>query len=463
MGPTSAWPSYGGSVTRSSQSAGQSAFRSISGFLGTERLVTHNALVGSGTIAAGLMGVGFQSLVSHQLKPADYGAVFAVVTLITFIGLPASAFSLLMARETSRGQASGQHAASLTLLRRGNRALLLTGIGVGGVLGIASPLLAQFFNVPAELVLASSVGVPFGIALPLLLGEVQGEQRFAAYSLLMITSAGLKLIAAVALGIVLGGLGVIAGISLATIATYLLAVRLLRRRLSIKASLPWWRPAARYLAVVLPSTLALAVLLSSDVLLVKHFFPTHDAGEYSAVAAIGRAIFWGAGGIAAVLFPKVIFRATQGGTDTHLVSASLVLVALGGLSGLVLLSAISTQLLIAFAGGAYAAAAGLLPWYAVGMTLLGGVAVLIATHQSRGQAAFLALLVPLTLLEPALLVIFHQSLAQVVQVVDISMAVILVSLAGLYLMEERARGFSSAAVVLNGSADPRDARVGVNQ
>jgi O-antigen/teichoic acid export membrane protein len=450
-------------LTTSSHAAGQSALRSLSRFLGTERLVTHNVLVGTGTIAAGLLGVGFQSLVSHQLKPADYGAVFAVVTLITFIGLPASAFSLLMARETSRGQASGHHAASLTLLRRGNRALLLTGAGLASVLAIVSPLLAKFFNVPVELVLAAAVGVPFSVAMPLLVGEFQGEQRFAAYSLLMITAAGLKLVAAIALGVVLGPLGVIAGISLATIATYLLAVRLLRRRLSIKANLPWWRPATRYLAVVLPSTLALAVLLSSDVLLVKHFFPTHDAGEYSAVAAIGRAIFWGAGGIAAVLFPKVIFRATQGGTDTQIVGASLVLVAFGGLSGLVLLSVISKQLLTAFAGSAYSAAAGLLPWYAVGMTLLGGVAVLIATHQSRGRAGFLALLVPLTLLEPALLVIFHQNLTQVVQVVDISAAMILVSLGGLYLIEERARALSSMAVVLNGSTDQRDARVGVNQ
>jgi hypothetical protein len=133
------------------------------------------------------------------------------------------------------------------------------------------------------------------------------------------------------------------------------------------------------------------------------------------------------------------------------------------LSGLVLLSVISKQLLTAFAGSAYSAAAGLLPWYAVGMTLLGGVAVLIATHQSRGRAGFLALLVPLTLLEPALLVIFHQNLTQVVQVVDISAAMILVSLGGLYLIEERARALSSMAVVLNGSTDQRDARVGVNQ
>ena len=49
------------------------------------------------------------------------------------------------------------------------------------------------------------------------------------------------------------------------------------------------------------------------------------------------------------------------------------------------------------------------------MTLLGGAAVLIATQQSRGKPAFLAVLLPLTLLEPALLIAFHQNLMQVVR------------------------------------------------
>jgi hypothetical protein len=111
----------------------------------------------------------------------------------------------------------------------------------------------------------------------------------------------------------------------------------------------------------------------------------------------------------------------------------------GGLAGLGFLSFGSTWLLIAFAGNAYAEAAGYLPWYAIGMTLLGGVAVLIATYQSRGRPGFLAVLLPLTLIEPALLLVFHGSLTQVVQVMDISIAAILIALGAHYGWQERAR------------------------
>jgi O-antigen/teichoic acid export membrane protein len=388
---------------------------------------------------AGVLGIAFQSLVSHRLQPNDYGAVFAVVSLITFVGLPATAFTLVMAREASRDRALGDTASSASLLWNGNRSLLATGIGLGLVLAATSPLLAQFLFIPPSLVVAAAAGMPFALALPLLLGELQGEQRFVDLSVVLVGLAALKLAASLALGAIWGPIGIIAGISVASAVVYVLAWA----RLSLKAPAanrkPWVRSAVRYLAVILPSTIALAVLLSADVILVKHFFPTRVAGEYAAVAALGRAIFWGASAVATVLFPKVVFSRAQGRAGTQLVAASLGLVAFGGIAGLALLSVGSRAILVAFSGGAYAAAAGYLAWYAVGMIMLGAAAVLIASHQSRGHAGFLALLVPLSILEPVLVAVFHQTLAQVVLVVDISMTIVAVTL-GALLFAQRESG-----------------------
>ena len=68
---------------------------------------------------------------------------------------------------------------------------------------------------------------------------------------------------------------------------------------------------------------------------------------------------------------------------------------------------------------------------------LGATAVLVAAHQSRGGAGFLAILVPLAVLEPVLIVSFHDSLLQVVQVMDISMGLGAVGLAAWYVIQER--------------------------
>jgi O-antigen/teichoic acid export membrane protein len=355
--------------------------------------------------------------------------VFAAMSLLTLVALPASALTLLMARETSRDRAAGQSAASAALLRSGNRALLVAGVVIGTLFAVGSPWIGAFFSVPAEFVLAVAAGMPVAIALPLLMGELQGQQRFLSFSSLNVGAAGLKLAAAIALGFALGPAGVVLGLAVAATISYGLAFWLLRRRLAIRFTQPWFRPALRYLALILPSTLALSVLLSADVLLVKHFFSSGLAGEYAAVAAIGRAIFWGAAGVAAVLFPKVIHRESQGGSGSRIVAVSLGIVGIGGVVGLAMLGLVARPILTAFAGSAYAAGASILPLYAVAMTLLGGASVLIATHQSRARATFLSVLLPVTLAEPILIVAFHNSLIQVVWVVTLSMAVLVAGLA----------------------------------
>src|SRR2546425_7510948 len=86
-----------------------------------DRLIGHNVLVAGGTILAGGLGFVFQVVVSHRLRPSDYAAVFAAMALLTLITLPASALTLLMARQTSRDRASRHSAASVALLRSGNR------------------------------------------------------------------------------------------------------------------------------------------------------------------------------------------------------------------------------------------------------------------------------------------------------------------------------------------------------
>ena len=411
-----------------------------------ERLLQHNIVLGLGTVLAGLLGVAFQSLVSHRLHAADYGSVFAVVTVITFIGLPPTAFTLLMARETSRGRATGHEAPSATLLRKGNYYLLLSGIALAAAIVALSQPLTALIGVPGELWAAAAIGLPFSTALPLLLGEFQGAQRFFEMSALLIGQAGLKLVAALAFGAVVGPIGVIAGISLGSLGTYLAANRLLRRKLAIRPNLPWIRPAASYLAVILPSTIALSVLLSADVLLVKHYFPSNASGGYSAVAAIGRAIFWGASAVATVLFPKLAFRIALGQGGVHLVFASLLLVVVGGVGGFAVLFLSSNAVITWFAGASYAASSGYLALYAVAMTLLGGVAVLTATHQSSGKATFLWVLLPLTTAEPLLIVLFHQTLTQVIMVLTVSVAATFSGLATLFLVQNRTQAATQTNV-----------------
>src|SRR4029077_18872061 len=133
-----------------SRTADALSLRNAYSLLRSERLITHNLIVGGGTVLAGVLGFAFQSLFAHQLRPADYGAAFAVISLISFIGLPANAFTLAMARQTSRDKALGDFERSAALLKKGNATLLLLGAATGAVMVILSPELSGFLHVPSQ-------------------------------------------------------------------------------------------------------------------------------------------------------------------------------------------------------------------------------------------------------------------------------------------------------------------------
>jgi O-antigen/teichoic acid export membrane protein len=387
------------------------------------------------TVTAGLLGFFMQALLSHSLMPADYGAAFTILTVLALIWLPANAVMLVMAKEASSDQAGGLSDRSVAVLWVWHRYLMRGGFLIAAIGILGAPSMAGFFHVAPVVLIPAALSVPFGLAVPALLGQLQGRQRFFNLSSLLIGQATLRLIAAVGLALPFGLVGVFAGVAIGNILIYVAAVAAVhpssfrRGRLAPKQDV-------RSIAVILPSGVALAVLFSADVLLVKHFFGVDDAGRYAAVAALGRAIFWGASGIALVLFPKAVVHERRGSNGWLLVVASMALCLVGGVMGWSIFSLEPKLLLTTFAGSAYASASGYLPIYAVAMTLFGAASVLVATGQARGNAAILAVLLPVTILEPTLIITFHESLTQVVQVLSISMALLFVGLVLLFVLEE---------------------------
>jgi O-antigen/teichoic acid export membrane protein len=414
----------------------------------TDRLVAHNVIVGVSTVVAGALGFSMQAILSHRLMPADFGIAFAVLSLLMVIWLPSNALMLVVAGVTSRDEGGDR---SATVLWLWHRYLFLGGLVIGVVCLGAAGWLGRVFGLPTVVFLPAAVSIPFGLALPILLGRLQGQQRFSSFSIILVGQAAIRLVAVIGFAAFMGAIGVLVGVAAGNVIVYLLALAVVGSRGSDRSPAPREsRAALRSLAVILPSSLALAILFGADVLVVKHFFNAGDAGRYAAVAALGRAIFWVASGIAVVLFPKASLHASRGTTSFHLVIASIGICLLGGIAGFALLSLGGAFVLTVFAGSAYTQAGSYLAWYAIAMTLLGGASVLVATGQARGRGDFLAVLIPVTLAEPLLIVRFHQSLSQVVQVLSLSMAVLFVGLAVLYLVQERV--WVRPRVALEGSA-----------
>jgi len=406
-------------------------------YFGKERLFVDNVILTGATVLAGVLGIVMHSVLSHRLVPRDYGAAFTVITLLSFLVPASSWLGLVMARTVSHALAENNPVTGSTLLRAGNRQIMLWGGLVALLVAFTSPLAGNALHLSPVLVVLFAPAIPFTLALPLLTGALQGTQRFGSVATVFAAQAGLRLVGATALGAVWSSAGVIAGITLASLVTYAWAWILVRDLRHGSGPPAAWRSLVNYSLIIIVSSLLQAVLLTTDVVVVQHYYSGQLAGEYSVVAVLGRGLFWISTAIAIVLFPKVVSKEARGLRALGMVAASLALVAAGGLVVFAVFSLEGRLVLTYFAGRAYIGAASYMGLYAIAMTLLGLGSVLMAVHQSRGKPQFLWVLAAVTVAEPIGIAWFHQGLTEVVATVAVCMAALVVGMAAILLLEDR--------------------------
>jgi O-antigen/teichoic acid export membrane protein len=403
------------------------------------QFILHNIVAAAGTWGAGVLGLVLQAMVSHRFSPSAYGHAFAVFTFFTILTQPAAGFSRMVAWSTSREVATGRTEGleSSSLLRSTNRRLLIAGVIIAAAFVAGAPLLGGFLHVPSSYVILGALGVPFLLSTAPLQASLQGEQRWGAWSGVSIAIAASR-VGFVAVGVLMFGIeGVLLGISVAAAVVYVATLFLVRDRLRRGSPRISWRPQRNFLIVAVASTVMVASLMGTDVLLVEHLFSAREGGQFSSVTVTSRALFFAMGSVTSVLFPKVAARHANARRTTSVVAASVALGLAGGLAGLVVFSLGSHVILKSFSGGAYVAGASYIGWYALGMPLLATVVMLSNSLQSLADLRLLWVLSAGTVIKPVLILFFHQSLLMVSVVSDISILAILLALALTYIVQER--------------------------
>lgn len=79
-----------------------------------------------------------------------------------------------------------------------------------------------------------------------------------------------------------------------------------------KVELPDRKRILAYAFPIFLVSLANNSLITTDLLLVKHFFDARSAGLYAAMSNLGKIIFYGAAPVGAVMFPLISKRHSQG-------------------------------------------------------------------------------------------------------------------------------------------------------
>lgn len=408
--------------------------RGLARRFGFDDLAQKSAFVLALTLSAGLLNYAYQLVMSGLLTPLDYGVLISLLSLFSIFSVVASSVQVSVTRFAASVSAQQGVGEVRPLWRFALRRATMLGLLVGAVMALAAWPLAAFlhFDTPWLIGLVAIAFIP-AFAMRSNLGVIIGLQRFVVFG------ASESLVAVLRLAV--GGLLVLVGLK---VAGALVAVPIALVAGLVVTS--WYignvtrgnggaavtpRGFYDYGVMAMLTMMGLSALSNLDVILAKHYLSPQLAGDYAAMAVLGKSVLFATMAIALVLFPKASAIRASGQNPSPLLRRALAyatLIGAVGAVGLLILAGFINDVLL---DGRYPLVGEYLPAYGLGMALL-GVALTYANYLlaiGRTRVAFavgLSVVIQLTVF-----VFLHDDIGElVVSVVIASIsAVVIVSAA----------------------------------
>jgi len=370
----------------------------------------------------------YHSITGRLLGKAVYGDFASVISLLGLVGIIQLALSLTVVRFIARERNQKE---VNNLVKWMDYWSIRIGILLASVIVLASSQIAAFLKISdTRAVILLAPIVFFFFATFTLRSALQGMLEFTKYVYVLLVEQGFKLVISALL--ILWGLalfGATAGLLLGVVASFFLARYYLRRQLRAKkGKMPNLGPIIAFSLPVFVQGLALTAMYTTDLLLVKHFFNPAAAGVYASLTVLGRVVFFGVSPITQVMFPIVTKRHTDGEPYKKVLYASLLLVLAFSVAVTVFYLLVPEIPILVLYGEGFLEGATLLPWFGLFMGLLGLSNMMTQFYLSVGKPKVISWFVLAAAAQAVLIILFHTSLLQVVQVSIASAGLLLVGL-----------------------------------
>ena len=367
-------------------------------------------------------------IAGRVVGPATYGLVSALIGVLTIITWPCTALQWSAARTLA--SASGDRADAMAAYRRALIRAWLFALGLGAA-GVVAVVVAHQFSdaVPTWALVATCVSAVPVLPLFVALGALQGESRYAGYSVSWAASGVLRAplmlpFLAIAAG---SAAAVVMGYGLAVLAGLLIAMWLTRDdlRISRPPSRAAWANFTAGLGATVAGLIGFASLVSLGVVVAKLRLPVDDAGYYGAANTLGRAVLMVPQAVAIVLLPRVARRRSGDVPTGGLLALGAVATLVIGFIGVAFVAVAGEPVIRLTFGSAFADAATLLPQILAASTLIGVLFILVNHHVARSDHRFAWVLGVVALVHLLLLVALGTS-ANAIIAIDAAAAVLAV-------------------------------------
>lgn len=298
-------------------------------------VIRHELISGSffvflGTTASSFLAFILNIYFARNLSYSDYGEYSSLISLITLLTIPAGSLSAVVVRYATEFLSKNEFGKAGTFYKKTFLYILIFSFIANLSFIVVSPFILSFLKIKEVglLVLVGFSIATFYLA-TLNLAFIQSLLKFRLLGFLYVIAGIGKLIAGIGL-IILGFrvYGAIVAVIIFSVIDFILSLLPLKEIInSSKKSLGIHKKELiSYALPTMISVFALSSFISTDVLLVKHFFNLEEAGFYGGLSLIGRVIFYFTGPIPMAMFPLIVKRHTSSESYSNLFYISIILV-----------------------------------------------------------------------------------------------------------------------------------------
>ena len=274
-------------------------------------LVTGSIYIFAGSIIANLFNFVFSIFMSRNLSVEGFGILASTFSLISLMGIPAGSIIPTIVNFAGSHFAKDDYGSVKALFFKIIKPLLLVSVLVFFSFFFFAGYIGDFFKI-ADRSIVVIIGISVALAYIVIVstGLLQAKLAFRYISFLSLTGSILKF--AIGAGLVFLGFGVrgaIWAVFIAGIIPSILGFIYLRSVFISKINKASKINFKSIISYGFPSSLAvlgMTSLISTDILLVKHFFDPRQAGVYAGLSLVGKVIFFFTGSIGGVMFPLIV-------------------------------------------------------------------------------------------------------------------------------------------------------------
>ena len=401
-------------------------------------LAKDSVIVMAGSMVANIGAYLYHLVMGRLLGPSGYGELSSLLSIFYIFTVPLNVGTIVLVKFISSMKAHGELGQVRTLFVKVTKACLVGSIVFLPVIIFASPFISSFLHIQSTIlfILVYSIFV-ISLVTVIATSALQGYQKFLWVSMFGAGSIILKLlvsIPAVRFG-VYGALCTMDGSSLVMYLLYFLPLRFIFQVKEASALTITPREAIRYAVPSLFIILGMTSLYSTDVILVRHFFPGYEAGLYASLAVLGKIIFYASSAIAVVIFPVLSERTAKGEKGTKLIFIALAGVTAVSIAITLLYVAFPQFIIRMFFGSSYIQAAPLLGLFGIFLMLYSMGNMLTMIFMALGKVKMWFIPVLCAFVQILGIIIYHSSLTSVILVNAASCLILVLSLLGYYIKQ----------------------------